>query len=516
MNYLFTKTPLLFFVQNLWRDEAFTYLMSQQSIGDILRTTAADFNPPLYYLFMHAWMLMFGSSEIAMRTVSLLFYVLTIYIMFEIMAVVFQISFKRALIYFLLIILNPMLLTFAFEARMYMMAAFFVTLSYFALLTKRKKLYIAAMTLALYTHYFTVLILAAQIISSIVDSVCRTRGLAHVTSTWKDKAVFLIPLILFIPWLLFLISYHDLSIAEFWIATPKAQDIMYLPFVLFTGYQRVFGEYYHDHAGYISFHTNLNILLWAILILPFIPGIFKKQHIANPNLPKNYVQLTMWFLLPPVFLYIISLFAIPVYHPRYFMFSVVGLLLYMIFVLDSILLAQSQALIPIVAHFANISAQNELTSVYTRSILKCEGYIKYVSSIFRVRRLFNIHTVLSFIKKHLIMLTAVLLLLFATLYYNKLNLRYNAKRASSTMFQEIDQSMKNDDRVYLTHELDYFLARYYMKNNKIYIFNMPYEDIPFYIGKVLIPPSAFASGIPLYPVRVFIVYYDQYVVRSEM
>ncbi|KKQ36627.1 MAG: hypothetical protein US54_C0061G0001 [Candidatus Roizmanbacteria bacterium GW2011_GWA2_37_7] len=242
LNYLFTKTPLLFFVQNLWRDEAFTYLMSQQSIGDILRTTAADFNPPLYYLFMHAWMLMFGSSEIAMRTVSLLFYVLTIYIMFEIMAVVFQISFKRALIYFLLIILNPMLLTFAFEARMYMMAAFFVTLSYFALLTKRKKLYIAAMTLALYTHYFTVLILAAQIISSIVDSVCRTRGLAHVTSTWKDKAVFLIPLILFIPWLLFLISYHDLSIAEFWIATPKAQDIMYLPFVLFTGYQRVFGE----------------------------------------------------------------------------------------------------------------------------------------------------------------------------------------------------------------------------------------------------------------------------------
>ena len=33
--------------------------------------------------------------------------------------------------------------------------------------------------------------------------------------------------------------------------------------------------------------------------------------------------------------------------------------------------------IPIVAHFANISSQNELTSVYTRSILKCEGY-KYL------------------------------------------------------------------------------------------------------------------------------------------
>src|SRR3989339_2009578 len=37
--------------------------------------------------------------------------------------------------------------------------------------------------------------------------------------------------------------------------------------------------------------------------------------------------------------------------------------------------------IPIVAHFANISSQNELTSVYTRSILKCEGYIAIIAEI---------------------------------------------------------------------------------------------------------------------------------------
>src|SRR3989344_9200901 len=144
MEYLFTKTPLAFLVQNLWRDEAFTFLLSEQSIGKIMQTTAADFNPPLYYIFMHYWMLIFGSSEIAMRSVSVFFYVLTLFIMFEIMVLVFKISFKRALVYFMLIIANPVLLTYAFEARMYMMGAFFVTLSYFALWTGRKKLYIFA------------------------------------------------------------------------------------------------------------------------------------------------------------------------------------------------------------------------------------------------------------------------------------------------------------------------------------------------------------------------------------
>ena len=42
---------------------------------------------------------------------------------------------------------------------------------------------------------------------------------------------------------------------------------------------------------------------------------------------------------------------------------------------DIVSIAEDSPSIPIVAHFANISSQNELTSVYTRSILKCEGYI---------------------------------------------------------------------------------------------------------------------------------------------
>ncbi|PIZ64741.1 hypothetical protein COY14_04075 [Candidatus Roizmanbacteria bacterium CG_4_10_14_0_2_um_filter_36_9] len=72
----------MFFVQNLWRDEAFSVVMSGQSVGNIIQSTAADFNPPLYYLILHYWMLIFGSSEIAIRSLSLLFYTLTIFVIF--------------------------------------------------------------------------------------------------------------------------------------------------------------------------------------------------------------------------------------------------------------------------------------------------------------------------------------------------------------------------------------------------------------------------------------------------
>ena len=179
MQDLFTKTPLLFYVQNLWRDEAFSFVLATKPLFQILSITVSDFNPPLYYVFLRYWMFLFGSTEIALRTLSLLFFLGTVYFAYEILKKIFVIPTNRALIYFTFICCNPFLLTYAFEARMYMMVTFFVTLSYYALLIDRKKLYIAAITLAFYTHYFSVFIFAAQLISYLVKEffILRTKNI---------------------------------------------------------------------------------------------------------------------------------------------------------------------------------------------------------------------------------------------------------------------------------------------------------------------------------------------------
>ena len=94
LSFIFSKTPLSFFVQSLWRDEAFSYLLAKKNIIEIIFLTAKDYNPPLYYLILHFWIKIFGHSEIALRSLSLIFYWATIYIVFLFLTEIFKIKNK--------------------------------------------------------------------------------------------------------------------------------------------------------------------------------------------------------------------------------------------------------------------------------------------------------------------------------------------------------------------------------------------------------------------------------------
>jgi mannosyltransferase len=58
--------------QSLWLDEGYTAWMVSHSPAQILRLVRADTAPPLYYLLLHAWTLIFGHSEIGLRSMSAL------------------------------------------------------------------------------------------------------------------------------------------------------------------------------------------------------------------------------------------------------------------------------------------------------------------------------------------------------------------------------------------------------------------------------------------------------------
>ena len=88
--WLFTKTPLVWFIESYWRDEAFSILMAQHKWTDISWLTAQDFSPPLYYYLLKVWIMVFGSSEIATRSLSLLCYVMTLFMMVEFLVFAFR------------------------------------------------------------------------------------------------------------------------------------------------------------------------------------------------------------------------------------------------------------------------------------------------------------------------------------------------------------------------------------------------------------------------------------------
>ena len=71
--------------ESIWLDEAFSVLVSKASPISIVKLTAtSETHPPLYYLLLHFWMLAFGQSEVALRSLSACFGILSIFLLYKV------------------------------------------------------------------------------------------------------------------------------------------------------------------------------------------------------------------------------------------------------------------------------------------------------------------------------------------------------------------------------------------------------------------------------------------------
>src|SRR3954468_13298601 len=61
-----------------WIDEGISVGIASHPLADIPRVLGQDGNPPLYYLLLHGWMELIGTSEAATRALSLVFALLAV------------------------------------------------------------------------------------------------------------------------------------------------------------------------------------------------------------------------------------------------------------------------------------------------------------------------------------------------------------------------------------------------------------------------------------------------------
>ncbi|MBU1844674.1 glycosyltransferase family 39 protein [Patescibacteria group bacterium] len=125
--------------QSFWLDEAIGALVvKEQNIVQIAtQFPKGDNHPPLYYLALEGWGNLFGYSEVALRGLSVLFGVLTVYFTFLI-AKIFTNKKKVSYPLFsaLLLASSPFHIYYSQEARMYIMAGLFASMAiYYFLLT---------------------------------------------------------------------------------------------------------------------------------------------------------------------------------------------------------------------------------------------------------------------------------------------------------------------------------------------------------------------------------------------
>src|SRR3990167_3959634 len=142
LNFLFQKTPLNYLVQSIWRDEAFSYLLAKKNFWEIFSLSAQDFSPPLYPLLLKFWISIFGSSEIALRSLSFVAYLFTFYFFYMFLTKILRTSKTWTIIYSILFFINPFLNYYAFEARAYSLFSLFTIASFYYFLSKKKLPYI--------------------------------------------------------------------------------------------------------------------------------------------------------------------------------------------------------------------------------------------------------------------------------------------------------------------------------------------------------------------------------------
>lgn len=136
--------------QSLWLDESISALAvkSQSFWGILTQFSPGDVHPPLYYLVLKLWTNFFGYSEIALRFPSVLFGVVASYFVYLIAKK------KIALLAALFLAVNPLAIYYSQEARMYSLALFAVTASFFFFLEKKWVWFCLSFLTALYSDYF--------------------------------------------------------------------------------------------------------------------------------------------------------------------------------------------------------------------------------------------------------------------------------------------------------------------------------------------------------------------------
>src|SRR3989344_4633589 len=144
--------------QSLWMDEAVSaVVVKNYSLLEIItRFAPADTHPPLYYMMLRLWTLVFNYSEISLRFPSVIFGVLTVFIVYKIGE---KFSKKTAIYSTLLTSIAPLLIYYSQEARMYSLSTLLTAMVVLIFLKKQWLTLSVLILLLAITDYLPLLVL---------------------------------------------------------------------------------------------------------------------------------------------------------------------------------------------------------------------------------------------------------------------------------------------------------------------------------------------------------------------
>lgn len=292
---------------SIWHDEGYTMMLAPMPVLEILERTARDVHPPLYYIVLHGWMELFGTSELAARSFSAICLIAAIPLAYLLMRRLFTEHAARVAALF--VALGPFLVRYSQEARMYGMVALLLLVATYCLVRANQGggkrwwlLYALAIAASLYTHYYAIFMIVAH--WAYMLFVTRKDHTGLKSRSWWSANV--LAAILFLPWLPAAIGQFTRVQGGFWIPEPTS---ITLPNTLMQ--LLVFSN--GDALGRMA---KFGL---AIGFIALIYGLWRHAH----RYRNSTLLLTLYTLTGPLLVMALSL-ARPIYIDRYFVFAAVG------------------------------------------------------------------------------------------------------------------------------------------------------------------------------------------------
>lgn len=284
-------------------DEPFSIFYAQQDLKDMMSVFMNENNPPLHFVLLHYWINLFGISPVAVRSLSLLFSVLTIPVLYRFGKKILNKNFSILLICFM--IFSTFNHYHALEARVYSLMVLLTVLIFdeiYNLIFLQKFSFIKLSlwnALLMYSHYLggVVVIMELVILGLFFFKLSKQKIIYFISSG-------IISLILYAPALILLIErVSDFSKNGTWVAKPQVSE-------LYGNIIRFF------NAKYSFFLIGLMILALVfynrkLIVSDKFNGVFTQKNI--------FVFLI--FGLSYFGMYLFSILKQPIFIDRYILFT---------------------------------------------------------------------------------------------------------------------------------------------------------------------------------------------------
>ncbi|MBL8008172.1 MAG: glycosyltransferase family 39 protein [Ignavibacteria bacterium] len=279
--------------KNLWFDEIYSWHISQGNVEKIVAETTGDIHPPFYYIILKYWTEIFSDSVISMRLLSVLLSVLSLYFIYRI-SLIFLKSDNLAYLVLILYAVSPLNIYYSQEVRMLNLNLFLSlgSVYFFTVLTDSRRkgysvLFIVFTTLAVYTHYFGLLILFTEMVILILIIINipedKSRALKVLTYTIAVN-------ILYLPW--YPVFIIQSSKGQPW---RQEQNLIkafgdlrdYFKDMFFSSY------YSYESKGIIMF-AEFSCAILLILILYILYTIWKSRN----KFIQDKLFISLFFFIP--------------------------------------------------------------------------------------------------------------------------------------------------------------------------------------------------------------------------